>query len=256
MQTLLKLTSALLLLGAASVAYAQAVPAPVQYVVYPEVPGPNQTVTIEAQGVGSFMGEADISWSRDGAVVKRGIGERTFAFTTGALGERTTIRVHIDSSQGIFSQTFTFNPSKVVLVWEADTSVPLLYKGKALYSGGSSYKVVAYPTVYSGSSRVAPSALSYQWTYKGDVVSASSGLGRNIFSRTGDQLQSGEDIAVDVYYGTARVARGQLFIPAVEPAVVLYQRDPLRGPLYDQALPQAIALNAKEITVQAKSFFF
>jgi hypothetical protein len=236
-------------------AHAQVVP-PIQYVVSPESPGARQTVTIEAQGVGSFLGSADITWTQDGAVTKEGIGERSYTFTTKGLGERTVIGVSINSSQGLFSRTFTFNPSRINLVWEADTTVPLLYKGKALYSGGSHYKVVALPTVYSGSSRVAASALSYQWSYRGDPIPEASGLGRNTLSRTGDQLQSSEDIGLEVYYGGSKVGQTGLVIPATDPFIVLYQRDPLRGELLDAALPAGIALAAKEITLQAEPFYF
>lgn len=254
-----RLRNTLLIIGfllAASAAQAQTVPPPVRYVVAPETPGPNELVIIETEGVGSFLGSADFTWTVDGTVAKTGVGERRFTFTTKGLGERTIVRVAIDSSQGFFTQTFTFNPSKINLIWEADTSAPPLYLGKPLYSGGSDYKVVAFPTVFSGSSRIAPGALSYEWSYKGDPVPEASGLGRAVFSRTGDQLQDHEAVAVDVYYGSAKVGRAELFLPASEPRILFYQRDLLRGVLYDAAIPSAISLIGKEITVQAEPFYF
>ncbi len=236
--------------------HAQALPAPIQYVVYPEVPGPNQTVTIEAQGVGSFLGDAGITWTQDGKTVQSGIGVRKYTFTTGVLGQKTTVGISIDSSQGAFSKTFSFTPSLINLVWEADTTVPPFYPGKALYSAGSSYKVVAFPTVYSGSSRISPNALSYQWSRAGESVPDQSGLGRYIFVGQGDQLQASEDISVDVYYGTSKVGKGEISISASDPVIVLYERDALRGAIYDAAIPQAISLQAKEITLQAEAFYF
>ena len=216
---------------------------PLQFIAAPETPGPREQVMIEAQGIGNFLGNADIIWSVDGKAVKRGMGERTFIFTTGALGERTSVRVTIDSeTQGFFSRTFTFTPSLVNLVWEADTTVPPLYRGKALYSAGSPLKVVAFPTVYSGSSRVAPSALSYQWERGGESVPEASGLGRYGFSFSGDQLKNAETVGVDVYYGNTKAARGEITISAAEPQVLFYERDPLRGILYEKALPAAISL--------------
>jgi hypothetical protein len=237
-------------------ALAQTVPPPLQYSIASETPGPNELVRIEVQGVGSFLGSANIVWSQNGKVVKTGIGERTFMFTTGAMGEVTTIRVNIDSSQGTFVKTFTFNPSRINLVWEANTTAPPLYLGKPLYSAGSEYKVVALPTVYSGRSLIAPQALSYQWSYKGQAVPQYSGLGRSVFTQSGDQLQTIEEIAVDVYYGAAKVGRGEISIPASDPLIVLYQRDALRGVLYDQALPGGISLAGREITVQAEPYYF
>lgn len=249
----LLLVSSFLLAG---VAYAQQVD-PLNFVVAPETPGPNEQVLIEAQGVGDFLGGADITWSVDGKTAKQGVGERSFLFTTGPLGTRTSVRATIDSqTQGFFSRTFTFSPSLVNLVWEADTTVPPLYRGKALYSAGSPLKVAAFPTVYAGSSRVAASALSYQWERGGESVPKASGLGRSSFSFDGDQLKNAEQIAVDIYYGNAKVARGEITIPAVEPQIFLYQRDPLRGVLYDLALPGAVSLSGKEITLKAEPFYF
>ena len=245
---------ALLLWG--GVVYAQAVPDPVQYLVAPETPGPRETVLIEVQGVGSFLGSATITWSQDGKVVKSGVGERSYAFTAGALGTRSTVRVSIDSSQGSFVRTFIISPSLVNLVWEADTSVPVLYRGKALYSAGSPVKVVAFPSAYSGSARILSSALSFQWSRGGAAVPEQSGLGRSTFSFMGDQLQAAETVAVEVYYGTAKVARGEVTIPASNPKIVFYQRDALRGTLYDTAIPAAIQLVGKELTVQAEPYYF
>lgn len=236
--------------------HAQTVPDPIQYIVTPETPGADETVLIEVQGVGSFLGSADIVWKRDGTTVKSGVGERNYTFVTGALGQKTAITVAIDSSQGSFAQTFIFNPSRINLLWEAYTTVPPLYKGKALYSAGSDYKVVAFPTVYSGASRVTANALNYQWFYRDDLIPEASGLGRFTFSRTGDQLQQSEDVAVDVYYGTAKVGHGELSVPASDPFIQLYSRDALRGTLYDAALPAAISLVGREITVQAEPYYF
>ncbi len=247
---------ALMFITGGATTYAQTLPPPIQYVVTPEAPGPNQQVTIEAQGVGSFLGSANLTWVQDGEVVLDGVGERRYSFVTGSLGQKTTVRVSIDSSQGAFAQTFVFNPSLINLVWEADTTVPLLYKGKALYSAGSDYKVVALPSVYSGGARVGASALSFQWSRAGESLPEQSGLGRFVLAMTGDQLQASEDIAVDVYYGNVLAGRGGVSIGASAPRIVLYPRDPLRSALYDSAIPGAISLVGKELTVQAEPYYF
>ena len=240
-----------------SAAHAQTLPEPVQYVVSPEVPGPNQTVVVEVEGIGTFLGDSAISWQKDGKVVQSGAGLRTYSFVTGALGSVTTIRIDIrPSTGGSFVKNLVFRPSVVNLVWEADTSAPPLYGGKPLYSAGSPLKVAAFPTVVINGSRVAESSLSYQWRRGDQALPAQSGLGRNTLSFFGDQLQAQEVVDVDVYFGASLVARGGIVVAAQEPKIVLYERDSLRGVLYDSALPQAIALNAKEITVVAQPYHF
>lgn len=232
------------------------VPEPVQYAVAPEAPGPQSQVVIEVGGVGSLLGDSEITWRKDGAVVLRGTGESRYTFTTGALGTRTSVSVTIDSAQGTFSRTFNFSPSLVNLVWEADTTVPPLFLGKPLYSGGSPLRILALPVVYSGSARVAQSALSYQWSLGDEPLQAQSGLGRSVLSFVGDNLKQGEEVSLNLYYGAAKVAQASIIVPAVDPALVLYERDPLRGLVLDTAFPTAAYLTGKEATLEAVPFYF
>lgn len=248
---------AVLLFCISGTAHAQALPDPVQYIVSPEVPGPNQQVTIEAQGIGAFLGDATITWQKDGQAVQSGAGLRTYTLMTGGLGSITRVRIDIKSTtNGSFSREFVFRPSVVNLVWEADTSAPPLYLGKPLYSAGSPLKIAAFPTIVINGSRVAPQSLSYQWSRNDEPQPQQSGLGRSTLAIDGDQLQAQEDIGLDVYFGSSLVARGGIVIPATEPQLALYERDALRGILYDAVLPQAFALNAKEITIAAQPYHF
>jgi len=253
----LKTLAYILLLAAPAFAEAQFAPEPIQYVITPEVPGPNQTVTIEAQGIGTFLGDAAITWQKDGATVQSGTGMRTYTFTTSGIGSVTQVRIDIQSqTNGSFNKTFVFRPSAVNLVWEADTSAPPLYVGKPLYSAGSTIKVVAFPVVVINGSRVAAQSLSYQWTRRDQALPAQSGLGRNTLTFVGDQLQAQEDIVVSVYFGTSLVAQSGISIPSTQPQLRLYERNALRGILFDAALPQGIRLGDKEITIAAQPYYF
>jgi len=246
------------LLVAASLAHAQSLGVdPVQYIVSPQFPGPNQQVAIEAQGVGSFIGDATITWTKNGATALSGVGARNFTFMTGGLGSQTQVHVEIDSpTQGTLTHDFTFSPSAVDLVWEADTTVPPFYRGKALYSAGSTLKIVAFPSVVVGGKNVSASSLSYQWSVDGNPLTDQSGLGATSITFQGSQLQTSEDVSVDVYLGGAQVGYGEVSIPAQNPALVLYADDPLRGVLWDEALPSALSLTQNELTVAAVPYFF
>lgn len=246
----------LLCLAANARAQFSAVPDPIQYTVAPEAPGPNQLVYIEAEGVGPFLGNATITWQVNGTTVSSGAGQTTFSFTTGGVGSATRVHVIINSSQGTYTHDFVFAPSVVDLVWEADTSAPLFYAGKTLYSAGSSLKVVAFPTVVSGRSVVPTNALSYQWSRGGNLVPDASGLGKSVFVFNGDEIQSAESVSVDVYLNGAKVGHSDITIPATDPKVIIYDYDPLRGELLDRALPNAFSLNAAEMTLEAEPYFF
>lgn len=226
-------------------------------VVTPELPGPNTEVQLEVQGVGSFVGDSTITWQVNGSTVKSGVGERMYTLTTGGLGSVTRVRAIVESpTLGTMALEETFAPAEVHLVWEADTSVPPFYRGKALYSLGSPVTVTAFPQVVVRGATLSANNLSFQWERNGTAASALSGKGRNTFSFTGNQLKSGESVAVKVYFADVLVARSSIFIPATNPQILLYPRDPLRGVLFDQALPGAISLTGREITLQAVPYFF
>ncbi len=232
-------------------------PDPVQYTVIPETPGPNEPVRIVVDGIGTFLGNSMVTWQKNGITVASGAGLRSYSFTTGGVGEVTRIRVSVASTvHGTITREFVFSPSVVHLVWEADTTVPPFYQGKALYTAGSRIKVAAFPTVLLQGARVPSSQISFQWRHNDALVPEQSGLGKNTFTVYGDQLQTGENIVVDLYINSTLVGQGRIFIPAVEPQVLVYSRDPLRGLLLDQALFGNVNLSGKEVTLQAEPFFF
>jgi len=52
------------------------------------------------------------------------------------------------------------------------------------------------------------------------------------------------------------VGSAEVVISVTAPAIVLYDRDPLRGLMLDDALPSGIALNTKQFTIQAVPYYF
>lgn len=252
------ITLAFMLAGTgAQVAYAQAGPEPIRFLVTPEVPGPNERVLIEAQGVGTFLGDATITWQNNEATAASGVGQQSFSFTTGNIGSVSRIHVIIDSpAQGTITRDFTFIPTLVRLLWEARTSTPPFYRGKALYTPGSAVKVIALPQVVANGATVSANNLSFQWKVGGGPVAEQSGQGHSTFTFTGSQLRTSEEVSVDVYFGEALVGRNSITIFATNPAILFYAKDPLRGVLYDQALPSTASLSAAEVTLKAEPYYF
>ncbi|HWB33799.1 MAG TPA: hypothetical protein VG753_00545, partial [Candidatus Paceibacterota bacterium] len=189
--------------------------------------------------------------------VLSGTGQKVLSFTVGGLGTQTRIHVVINSSvQGTIVRDFTFIPTTIRLLWEANTTVPPFYRGKALYSAGSSFKVLALPQVVVNGATVSPSALSYQWEVDGTPVVDQSGKGRTTLEVQGSQLHADEEVSVAVYLNSSHVGDADLTIPAVDPGLIMYVKDPLRGILFDQALPSSISLTGQEVTLQAEPYYF
>ncbi len=221
------------------------------------MPAPGDEVLIEIQGVGTFLGDSVITWQINGKTVLSGSGENTYHFTIGALGSQTSVHIIVNSpTKGTLVKDFTFSPALVNMLWEAHTSVPPWYKGKALYTAGSELAVTALPQVIYRGASVPANSLSFQWKRNNKPVTQSSGKGKNVFTFKGDQLLKGESVSVDVQVNGITVARGDVSIPASNPEVMFYERDPLRGTLYDTALINSVSLANKEITLQAEPFYF
>ncbi|OGC80369.1 hypothetical protein A2943_01255 [Candidatus Adlerbacteria bacterium RIFCSPLOWO2_01_FULL_51_16] len=249
---------ALLFVGSgAQITLAQVAPEPVRFTITPEIPGPNEKVTIQAEGIGGLLGDAQITWQLNGKTMLSGSGERTFSFTTGALGSQQKVLVTIRPSAGsVVTREFVFAPSLINLIWEADTTTPFFYRGAALYSAGASVKVVTFPHVVIGGVEASANVLSYQWSLNGEPATAQSGTGRTTFTFEGSQLNLQEVVAVDVFLSGIKVGHTEVTIPVSDPELILYQRDSLRGILYESALPGAVTLVGREFSVRAEPYYF
>ncbi len=242
-----------------SFSYAQSLstlPNSIQFTVTPETPGPNEPVRIDMQGISSLLETATITWRVNGKTVSSGIGNTSLYFVTGYLGSKSTVHVSVTSAEGVFSQDFVFIPSVINLVWEADTTVPPLYKGKALYSAGSVIRVVAFPEILQGRSLVSANTLSFQWSLNQTLVPEQSGVGKTVFTFQGDQLKSDENVSVDIFSGNSKIGHGAITINAVKPQLELYTLDPLRGEIIDTALFSPYILQKNEVSVVAEPYFF
>ncbi|MDE2213101.1 MAG: hypothetical protein KGJ34_01020 [Patescibacteria group bacterium] len=235
----------------------QATPQPVQYLVAPQSPGPYSLVYIEVDGVGDFLGNSTITWQVNGKTALSGTGARQFSFTTGPLGIPMSVTVNIDSNAyGLITHTFTFDPSTVNLVWEAYTTVPPFYNGKALASAGSQISVVAFPQVLIDGKSQSLNNLSFQWSLNGTADPTQSGLGDDVYTFNTNQLHTSEDVSVDVDSGNTTVGHADITIPESTPQLIFYVDDPLRGILYNQALVSSYSMPSQEETIRAEPYFF
>lgn len=237
--------------------FAQTQVTPIQYIVSPETPQPGEEVRIDLQGVGSFLGNSLITWSIDGKTVEQGVGDSSYVFTAGEVGVQKTVTVSVKTnSYGTLNKTITITPSTINLIWEADTTTPPFYRGRALYSGGSKVTVTAFPTITHNKTPIPQKALSYQWTLNDEPLQMVSGIGKNTLVFQGDQLKKYEEVGLDVYHGSTKVGHKTLSIEAISPRIIFYQRNPLRGEMFNEAMTLQAPFTGNEMTLQAEPFFF
>jgi hypothetical protein len=144
------------------------------------------------------------------------------------------------------------------LLWEADTSTPVWYEGKALASPDSSVRVVALPFFQAkNGTRLASEQLTFDWRKDGRPLPSVSGVGRSSLTYTAGGVGTAANIEVTITYPAESLAlRQSVLIPVVAPEVRLYEAEPLWGPLTNLVLPTNLRVAKPEIAVTAAPFFF
>ncbi len=221
----------------------------------PETPGPNQSVVVSIQSYAVNLDAAKITWYVDKNVVKDGIAEKNIQTITKEFGQTTTIDVVVSMLDGgRYDKQFLLTPAEVDILWEADTSVPPFYKGKALPTYQSIVKLSALARFNSLSSD--PSQYSYTWTAN-QTQGLGTGLGRN--SMLLSMKYSGTAIPVSVrvsdFQGTLKSVTTQNII-AVDPLIVFYEDAPLLGIRFGHALTGGVEAGGTSFTIRAVPYFF
>lgn len=224
--------------------------------VSPQYPKAFETVNVSVEDFSRNLDNLTISWALNGKTQQKGVGLKTFSFTTGALGTVSNLTITIGGS----ARTVAIRPTGVDLLWQAASYVPPFYKGKALHSNQDPLIVVAEPFfLTSTGKRLDPSTLTYKWSQNGKVSQEASGYGRRTFTVRPSVLSKSIDVSVEVtsstgdYKSTARTS-----VDEVSPEVLVYENNPLFGIQSQVALNnKTFILGAKpETTFLAVPFFF
>jgi len=226
--------------------------------IVPASPKPNDTVNITLTLYTGDLGSADIIWYKNDKEVLRGKGETRYSFKMGNSGETTKIDIAIRLMNGtIFSKSVTLTPTRVDLIWEANTYTPPFYKGKALHSRQGSIKIIALPEFIKDGIRISPQNLVYQWSNGQNVLESQSGYGKNVVTVSGSLLGRAESIDVLVSDPNSNLtANGSVNITPGDPKIIFYENSPYLGPIYDMAIGKSYELGGDEVEVLAAPYFF
>lgn len=229
-----------------------------EIVTRPQSPGSFSPVEFEVQDFATDITHATITWTLNGKTVSQGIGDTKFSTRTGASGTPLVVTAKVSGIEGLEeSRSITLRPADVDLIWQANTTVPTFYRGKALLSPEASAKVVAIPHVVVGGKEVAPEKLLYTWTVDDKLVQAASGFGKSSMIATHNVLE--ENMTVSVHIETldgTNAGDNSVVIPVVTPEIHFYEEGPLKGTLLNSALDNGAVLSAGEGTIRAVPYFF
>ncbi len=224
----------------------------------PSNPGPKEMVQVTIESYLSDLNKATISWSVNGKLVKRGIGEKSFSFQNGDSGKTTRINVLILTNDGSsLDRELLFSPIGVTILWEADTYTPPFYKGKALMSPQARVRAIVIPDIANTRNALSAGNLVYVWKKDGYAVSEASGYGKNSFSFSGPKPYGETKVKVQVSsLDNAVNSEMRIALPLTDSFILFYEDHPLLGTLYGRNLSTGLPLRKKEFSVKAAPFFF
>lgn len=223
----------------------------------PENPGPFTKTTVRLSSTDADLDDAVITWFLNQARALQGAGLREFEFRTGAAGEASVLDISLKTKDGVvISKTLTIVPQNLAVVWQADTYVPPLYRGKALASPESEVTLSAIADFrLRGGAPIDARTLIYRW-FEG-FRELSSGTTKNTLTVRAPIPPQKKEIRLLVTDTSGElVAEKKTTLSGRAPLILFYAEHPTRGTRYSSALNPSASLRATEAVVRAEPLFF
>ncbi|MBI2639708.1 MAG: hypothetical protein HYW90_02330 [Candidatus Sungbacteria bacterium] len=195
--------------------------------INPPFPKAEEEVQAKAILVGADQDLSSFEWYKDGKQDKSasGKGKNVFIFKVGN-GPRTIIDAVVMTPDGNrLSATRAITRERPVIIWSANTSVPLWYKGKPLPSPGSTVTIMALPGAGFGESA---SELFYSWNINLEPHPEVSGIGKNKFTlKTSLVPDVSQQIIVRISNANQTIAQeATLILPTRSTELLVYRLTP------------------------------
>ncbi len=226
--------------------------------ITPENPGPQTTVKAELQVLAGNASSGNIAWLLNGEVMESGKGHNKFTFKTGAIGEILELSAVIQlPASPIFVTRLNINPSKVTLLYESETYTPPFYQGRPRHSPESFVRLSAVAEIAKNSKTLyQPNNLIYLWSKNGVSMPQKSGLGKATIRIKGPGFLGSHLISVRVQdTGGATRATMSAIIESERPKVLVYEKKPLLGIDYSNALKNETSLSGPDLNLVAEPYF-
>ena len=226
--------------------------------ISPDFPAANTTITARVQSDSLDLDRSLLTWYVDGEIVAEGGGLTETTVALGDLGSATRILVVAESLSGTNVEVErVIRPTEIDLIWEADSYVPPFYQGKRLVSSSSRIRTQALPRLVRSNGTTVPARdIVYTWKKNGAIVSSVSGRGKSIATFPAPLLFGRDTISVEASSldGTL-TAETSVSVSSADPTIVLYQKHPLFGTMYHQALDRDAYITDVEATFVAVPYF-
>ncbi|MEK7649809.1 MAG: hypothetical protein AAB367_02540 [Patescibacteria group bacterium] len=221
---------------------------------------PGNRVRISVETYSLNLGQSTVTWYHNGKRVSSGSGNASYSFVLGDLGTAENIRAVITTTAGdVYEVLKTVRPARIYITWGADSYTPPWYRGKTLPPPGAPIKIVAIPDFRIGTTVLPTQDIIYEWLINDAPRTSSSGAngkGKNTFSfTTGSSASVEYKVTVRGKDARERIVHEESFtVRAHRPELVFYERDPLLGLKYWQALREFKAPSGKDLVIQFEPF--
>lgn len=142
--------------------------------------------------------------------------------------------------------------ASVDLFYRGETYVPPFYLGGAQWTNESRIDLLAIPQGLGD-----PKSLTYKWRQGTTVLGDESGVGRNMLSFSDSVLSKPQTISVQIVDGNDNVlAQSYVNLVPQAPDLLIYEKHPLYGFLFNLEASRGYALSSGEVTFAAFPLFF
>ncbi len=226
--------------------------------ISPSNPRTGDSVALTVSSEMLDLDSSKIVWYVDG-VARKDTASKSITIKAKNSGEKTAIRVVVETSDGIIKETSReISPAGVDLIVEPISYTLPFYKGKPFLVGQGIVKIVAMPDVVVNGVKTASKELNFKWTKGNNILGSNSGKGQDSIIINSTIPIRDINIGVQILDNSGNIlAENSKLIILNDPKILFYENNPLYGILYNKAIMGSYYLGTQEeLTVIAKPFSF
>jgi len=235
----------------------------------PAHPKSGESVSAELQSTLTNLDQAKITWTVNGKIAGSGLALKSMQLGTAAATPTSVLITILTGSTGdlgprVLEKSFSIQAEDLSLAWQADSSVPPFFEGKALLPPQGNGEAIAIPNAKDASGKSIPaSQLTYSWSLNGTPDAKQSGLGKTSFSFSGQILGVPAKVSVEASSPDGSwVGTDSAIIGSTDPQVLIYEDNPIEGTSLaktfnlSQSLASTTSLLSPEISLSAVPYYF
>jgi len=226
--------------------------------ITPNSPRAGDSVTLTLSSDLLDLDSSKIVWYIDD-VARKDTSNKSIIIKAKTNGQKTTIRVVVETSDGITKETSgEISPGGVDLIIEPMAYTLPFYKGKPQFLALGTVKIIAAPDITVSGTKILSKNLNFKWIKDDYVLGSNSGKGRDSIIVNSTIPVRDINITVEILDDGGNVlATNSKLIIKNTPKILFYEDNSLYGVLYNRAITGSYYLGTKEeLKIVAKPFSF